>query len=87
MFDPSQSVLAGIPAATLQTMLASAQAALADLYSGAKVVTVSYTQGDGAKSVSFTQASIGSLTNWIMLLNTALGTSRNPRRPMRPYFR
>ena len=87
MFDQSRSTLAGVPAATLQTWLTQAQTALMQLQMGGKPISVAYTQGDGSKSVTYTQASLPNLTNWILLLNTALGNSCAPRRPLRPYFR
>lgn len=80
-------VLQGVPAATLSAWLAVAQQAYADLMSGGKVVTASYSQGDGSRSVTYTMASMVNLQVWIGQLQRALGQPYQSRRPMRPYFR
>lgn len=63
--------------------LASAQKAYLELSTGSKAVTLSYTQGDGGKSVTFTQASLVNLTILIKQLQVSLGLLRRSRRPMR----
>jgi hypothetical protein len=83
MFNPNDSILAGSPHATLQCWLKDAQQAYAELASGQKAVTVSY---DG-KSVTYSAAQSGSLTNWIELLQRQLGIRSRGRRAIRPYFR
>lgn len=85
-FDPSQSVLAGIPPSVLMANLAAAQAAYAQLMMGGKPVSVSYTQGDGAKSVTYQLADASSLMAYIQLLQAQLGIVQRPRQPMRPWF-
>ena len=86
-FNPATSTLAGMTVPQLQAALANAQAAYISLMTGTKGVTFSYTQGDGAKTVSYTPASIGGLTALIKLLQAQLGIIRNPRRPIRMNFR
>ncbi|MCQ8240530.1 gpW family head-tail joining protein [Rhizosaccharibacter radicis] len=89
LVTPGQAggVLAGLSRATLQANLAAAQQAYNDLMTGAKVVTASYTQGDGSKSVTYTQTSMINLRSYIEELQRALGISNGGRRPMRPFFR
>ncbi len=83
MYDPSTSILAGRSTAQLQTDLANAQQAYVDLSSGAKGETYSYTQGDGAKSITYTRANLGQLVALIRQLQAQLGIVTCPRRPMR----
>jgi len=82
----SMGILAGTPRPMLQCWLTEAQQAYADLAAGKKIVTASYTQGNGTKAVTFTQADTAKLTSWILQLQQALGIRRRPRAPMRPYF-
>jgi hypothetical protein len=82
MFDPNQTILAGVDRGTLQTWLSAAQAAYQQLVMGAKVASASY---DG-KSVTYTQTDSAKLENWITLLQRQLGLNRG-RRAMRVYFR
>ena len=79
------TILTGMSVAQLQAALVAAQAALTSWEVGGKIVTASYGQGDGIKSVSYNMVSIAQLTGWIMLLQQALGI-RNLRRPMRPIY-
>lgn len=82
MFDPNQTILAGVAKPTLQQWLADAQAAYQQLVTGGKPVTVSY---DG-KSVTYAQTDGAKLENWIGLLQRQLGINRG-RRAIRVYFR
>ncbi len=88
-YSPSSSIFAGMSTAQLQAALAAAQQAYIDLSTGAKVVTASYTQGDGAKSVTYTAAQLPQLTALIRQLQMQLGLLPNGggRRPMRFIFR
>lgn len=79
-YDPSSSVLAGMDAAMLRQRLAQMQQDYLDLSSGRKLQSASYTQGDGAKSISYTQASITQLTMAIRQLQAQLGIIGSPRR-------
>lgn len=83
LFDPNSSLLAGRPTAQLQTDLANAQQAYIDLSSGAKAVTLSYTQGDGSKSVTYTPADLAALSALIKMLQMQLGIVTRGRRPIR----
>lgn len=81
-YNPNTSILAGINTGALQTALANAQQAYLDLLSGAKGESYSYTQGDGAKAVTFTRANIGQLVQLIQQLQAQLGVVRRPRRAL-----
>lgn len=76
-----------MPTATLQANLAAAQQAYIDLSTGAKGESYSYTQGDGAKSVSFTRAELPALANLIQLLQSQLGIVSRARQPIRFRYR
>lgn len=71
----------------LQQALASAQLALIALQSGEKVVSASYGQGDGTKSVTYTPANIGALTLLIRQLQQQLGLIHRARRRMGVVYR
>jgi hypothetical protein len=81
-FDPSRTVLAGQPAATLQAWLTSAQQAYAALMIGQSEITVGY---DG-KTVTYVQADVARLEGFITLLQRQLGVNAG-RRALRPWFR
>ncbi len=78
-FDPNRSILAGMPTATLQANLAKLQQAYLDLSTGAKGESYSYTQGDGAKAVTYTRANLAQLVQAIQLLQAQLGVVERPR--------
>lgn len=86
MYDTTTSIFAGMPTASLQTALANAQQAYLDLSTGAKGESYSYSQGDGAKSVTYTQANIGALVALIKQLQVQLGITQRGRRPVRFRF-
>ena len=81
------SVLAGMTFTDLQAALVAAQRAYADLMTGNKVVTASYAQADGMKSVTYTKAELPALTAFIRQLQQALGITTQARRPARFIFR
>lgn len=81
-YNPSTSILAGVQTSALQTALANAQQAYLDLSTGAKGESFSYTQGDGARAVTYTRANIGDLVALIRQLQAQLGIIRRPRRAM-----
>ncbi|NHR07655.1 phage head-tail adapter protein [Chromobacterium haemolyticum] len=72
--------------AALQQALQDAQQAYIDLSTGAKGESFSYTQGDGAKSVTYTRANIGQLQMLIRQLQQQLGIISRARRAIRPIF-
>lgn len=86
-YDPSNSLLAGMSTAALQTALANAQAAYIALASGSKGESFSYTQGDGAKSVTYTRANLPALASLIRMLQSQLGVVVRARNPIRPVFK
>lgn len=79
-FDPAVSILAGMDETTLRAQLATLQQAYLDLASGAKGESFSYTQGNGARSVTYTKANLGDLIRAIRLLQAQLGDIEAPRR-------
>lgn len=81
-FNQNRSLLAGVQTSALQKMLASAQQAYADLMTGAKGESYSYTQGDGSKSVTYTKANLPDLAAFIQSLQAQLGIVHRPRRAM-----
>jgi hypothetical protein len=81
-FDPSRTMLAGIPRPTLVQWLSDAQSAYALLMTGGKPVSISYE----GKAVSYTPAQGQNLQNWIVLLQSQI-SGRRERRPLIPYFR
>lgn len=64
---------AGVDPTTLQSWLSAAQQALQDLTVGGKPQVVSYAQGDGTKSVTYTAADVSRLEQRIRQLARALG--------------
>lgn len=70
---PTSGSFAGMGQAQLQAWLAQAQQALVDLETGAKVANVSYAQGDGSRSVSYSSADSVKLRQLISELQAALG--------------
>lgn len=62
-----------LPQATLQANLATAQAAYQQLVTGGQVATVSYAEGSGMRSVTYTRAQLGDLVAYIESLQTQLG--------------
>ncbi|MBD2781943.1 gpW family head-tail joining protein [Xenorhabdus szentirmaii] len=75
------SFLTGMSREQLQAALNAAQQAYIELSTGAKGVSFSYTQGDGTRSVSYQQTSLGDLLALIQAIQTELGIAT--RRPIR----
>lgn len=67
------SIFAGMTQDQLRGALASAQSALIDLQTGKAYSALSYTQGDGAKSVSKRVTTVAEVTALIVQLQIALG--------------
>lgn len=86
MFNPNRSLLAGRPSGQLQADLANAQQAYIDLSTGAKGESYSYTQGDGARAITYTRANLGALAALIQMLQQQLGIVNHARRPVRFNF-
>lgn len=67
------------------------QTAYLDLTSGGKVQVASYAQGDGSRTVTYTQANIADLTQAILTVQRQIdqinGSRINRRAPLVPYFR
>jgi len=86
VFPVPCGIFAGMTQAQLEAALAAAQAAYIELMTGKKGVTFSYTQGDGAKSVTYQATSVANITAFIMQLQQALGLCCGRRRPLRPVY-
>lgn len=81
--NQNTSLFAGMSTDKLRAALAEAQQAYLDLSSGAKGASYSYTQGDGSKSVTYTQTNIAQLAALIRQLQAQLGLIGRTRRPVR----
>jgi hypothetical protein len=82
-FNPNGTVLAGIPAATLQTYLTNAQVAYNQLMIGGMPVSVAYE----GKSVTYLPGQEGRLAEYINMLQRQLGNFSAGRRALRFYYR
>ena len=76
----------GMSTADMQARLSALQAAYFDLISGAKVVTASYAQGDGNKSVTYQQTDIAHIIKSIQMLQKSLGLISHYPRARRVLF-
>jgi hypothetical protein len=83
--DQNRTVLAGIPRAALLLWQPQLQAAMLSGALGTRPLSLSYTQGDGAKNVSYNVTTFAEISGLLMLVNRILGYP-SARRPMRPYF-
>ncbi len=79
MVTITTGLFAGMDDTVLRAQLTAAQMALIELQSGRSNVTLSYTQGDGAKSVTRKMASVAECTALIQQLQRALGINCSPR--------
>lgn len=77
--------IVGLTTLQLQTWLTSTQQAIQDLAVGGKAYAVAYAQGDGSKSVQYTQADLSALRMRARMLAQALGLVGR-RRAIRPLF-
>ena len=84
--QPAVSLLAGRSVVQLQNDLAAAQNAYLELSQGAKVVSVSYAQGAGSRTVSYTPTDMGAVQTLIRSLQRELGIVTRGRAPIRPVF-
>lgn len=84
------SIFDGLDLATLQSRLTALQLAMLDLEAGARVAKATYSQGDGSRSVEYTQADRASLTRTILALQSQIdylnGNPTNRVKPLRPYI-
>jgi hypothetical protein len=84
------SILDGLNIVTLQNNLAALQQAYLTLSAGNKGESFAYAQGDGTKSVTYTKANLGDLTQTIISVQTQIdrlqGVRKNRRPAMRPFF-
>ncbi|MDE2469238.1 MAG: hypothetical protein KGL35_10975 [Bradyrhizobium sp.] len=82
-FNQDKSVFAGMPPAQLQAALTAAQTALIALQTGQLVVTVSYANGSGNRSATYSRTNMGSLVQMIGELKACLGLASRARRGLR----
>ena len=80
------SITDGMNVVDMQAKLAALQSAYFDLASGAKVVSASYAQGDGNKSVTYTQTDTAQIQKSILILQKALGIITHYPRARRVLF-
>lgn len=71
-----KTMWSNLPRRTLELYLSQAQQAYNDLLIGNKPISVSYSQETGAKSVTYTQANMQLLQEYIIDLQRALGINR-----------
>lgn len=76
----------GMSTADMQSRLAALQEAYFDLSAGAKIVTASYSQGDGTKSVTYKPTELMQIYKAILMLQKALGIIRHYPRARRVLF-
>ncbi|VWC78877.1 phage head-tail adapter protein [Burkholderia aenigmatica] len=76
----------GMSTADMQSRLAALQAAYFDLASGVKIVTATYNQGDGTKSVTYKPSDLTQVMKAIEMLQKALGLIPRYHRARRPLF-
>lgn len=86
-YTPATSILAGMPVASLQSALSVAQQAYLDISTGAKAVTIQYSQGDGGRSVTYQMSNLANLVALIKQLQMQLGIVRSARRAPRFIYR
>ncbi|MFH5923835.1 gpW family protein [Roseomonas xinghualingensis] len=72
-------VFAGMSRGALEGYRAQLQAALIELGTGQKAVTVAYSQGTGARNVTFAPTDDEKIRGLIRQINAALGISRGAR--------
>lgn len=80
--DLQQTIFSGMTQTQLQAAFTSLLNAKLQLASNAQVVTATYTQGDGQRSVTFRQADRAQLESYLMILMRALGLGGPSRRPI-----
>lgn len=80
------AITEGMSTADMQSRLAALQSAYFDLSSGSKVVTATYNQGDGTKSVTYQQADLMGIYRSILMLQKALGIITHYPRARRALF-
>lgn len=73
----------GLDDTVLRAQLTAAQLALIELQTGRSNVSMSYSQGDGAKSITRKVGSVAECTALIQQLQRALGMCAGGRRPIR----
>lgn len=79
---PCNTMFTGMTQVQLRAALASAQQAYLDMMMGKQGVSFSYTQGDGAKSVTYKPADMAGLAALIVELQQASGLIVRARRPI-----
>jgi hypothetical protein len=77
----------GMSDADKLALLTKLRIAYSDLMAGGKGESFTYSQGDGAKSVTYTRANAGGLMQLINQLMAALGVCGARRAPLRPIYR
>lgn len=80
----------GVDLATLQSLLTQYRTAYMEVQTGRRVEMAAYTQGDGARNVSYSKANAQELRMEILAIQRAIdkltGVCINRRAPLRPFF-
>lgn len=81
----------GFDLPTLQAILAEYYTAYKEVQTGRRVEVAAYTQGDGARNVSYSKANAQEIRMEILAIQRAIdrlnGSCVNRRAPITPYFR
>ena len=80
------TLLHGMSEDDLRVYLAALQKAYVELSMGAKVVSATYSQGDGNRSVTYRQPDISTVSMLIRQIQQQLGIIPAVRRPLRFKF-
>jgi hypothetical protein len=76
ILPPISGPFIGMSQAALIALRSQAQTALSNLVLGGMPVTLTYSSGDGQKSVTYSRANEASLRNFIGEISAALGQGR-----------
>lgn len=85
-FDETLPLLQGLTTEQLEALFTSLQTAIINLMSGRREVTVSYAQGDGSKSVTYSGADLAGLNLLLRYVGNALGKPMRRRRAIGVMF-
>jgi len=77
------TIFDGMSREDMQAQLTALQQVYLALSAGQSVITATYMQGDGNKSVTYKRADLATVTATILQLQQLLGLRARARRPMR----
>lgn len=85
-FDRETSILAGMSDDQVRAALTAAHQALVEIQTSKRPVSVSYSQGNGSRSVTYNVNTLQDLMAFIRLCQAQLGIITSPRRAIRVVF-